>query len=411
MTSSIPELSPEQSATVEALLRRRHPDSDVERIIKKSAESLKSDILPMARLVSIPVANALFGGSTTVSVRGLDDTVTKMLQEGGVGIVSTHYSLADIPLIANLLREWGVNNTYMMGGSNIYRAPVAGLVLEMIFRHSGMIPIRRELLGRAGDSAEGYAYGTLLWNAVHQHASNGSNLVNFWGTGRYRDGVIPNGAYMVVNALASSAKAILPVSVTYEHPAESEQFAKGRAGRSTKALGGAATMINARVRKDTGPAYVAFGMPIVLQKCESDKAAVRKQAAEVHAAVYASLVGNMTLTPTNALATILAMSRSDRTADLRGVQKIFDWFTVLQSSCSLTKAAQEAGVHVSENLRIDDMAKADAFREAYDYFARKGAIRKTPGYTYTFTFGDCHLLGYYANSISGTLKLANVGAK
>ncbi len=380
-----------------SLEMRGYSPEETERIAKDGLASLRATVNPKVQPWAVRVAKliAAVGFSGTPHVSGLENVIAA-LKKGRVGISATHFSYADIPEMFSLFSRQGIENVFYVGGQNVYSVPVVNFLLEPGMRNSGLIPIRRELTetadSEAGSNKEAYFYGILVVNSVAGHLKAGHNVVNYYGTGRYRDGKIPEKNSVVTKGFAEGAQSVVPVRIDYARPPEDTMFALGKGKGKANALQGIIPIIKARLSGDYGQVYITFGEPIPIADDAASRQNPKRAASRLQLAMRDSLVRLGTLTPNSAVGTVLGEGQS---------------FTA-EGLCSyvslLVEKSINAGIRVAPQL--EGHGREEAIRRSIEYFAKKGAIIST--YNNHYELQDRRLLNYYAETIRETLNRFNV---
>jgi glycerol-3-phosphate O-acyltransferase len=341
------------------LVHRRSSEEKLMQLARNYFARMRSAIEPgSVKLTGALAEFAVTQSFSEVHVQGIAEIV-ETLQKGKVAFYSAHFSYYDVGVLPYVFAQHGVSNVYYIGGENVTRIPVLGLIFGPLLRNSGLIQIQRDLKGKK----------LLLSRAVLQAYAaylmqNGFAIHNNAGGGRNRHEVEPVRA-SVSGAVVTDAESVFPMSIVYDIFPEDREFALQPKRGSRSVLDPLLKLVQTLLNKEPyGDVYIAFGKPV-----SRDKYAARYNAEEngslvvkeFEAEVTKAIIRTVTITPTSLLAALL---------DAHGTKALIIDDMQAAAEQMLTELAS-AGSNVAPNLKADPKA---ALAYAASKLEKRGAL-------------------------------------
>lgn len=395
------------NAAKEGLLSKGLPAEQLDIFLLRYYHGMKANLDPFACWLRDKVAwLAITASFSNVHVTGLEK-VAEILKEGKVALISSHFSYADVGIVPFVFARHGIDNVFYEGGENVVAVPVVGAAADLFFTNAGLIKIKRGT-DIIREREKGFLYVAALQAYVSQLLLHGYNVLNFAGKGSHKTGRLEPVDLLVSPSIIQNAHYVVPMAVTYTVVPEDRVFARAFASAGdgngkvngqkagTKSRGRSILDAFALVRlgHGYGDVYVVFGKPIPTEAyaamLQAGNGSRRRVESIFHSDLTEAVKRLVTLTPNNAVAAALLKHQTT------------SWFDVAAYASSLVQKAQQAGVHIAKPLTTLD--SDEALHQAFDYFARKGAVQKTTG-DYNYRIKDASLIAFYANTITATLDL------
>ncbi len=406
-----------QSVHVQSVIQRlgKHgiPKETAEETASKFFHSIRSTHNPAAMFVSMQLSRLylLLSFSNQVKYTGLEK-VLEILEKGKVAVISNHASYGTVGDWFYFFSKNNIRQVYYGTGENVPRESlkltligrpvsfVLSKILDLWIHNSGAIYLKRSVRGKSD------ALFHAVLAAYESHLlQNGAIVHNYTGRGRQKEGFVEQLNLSATPGILEGAEWIVPASVTYGTIPEAVAFSQALAtegkrqkkprenkSQASSIMWALMHVVNWKklldwTDKGYGQVYINFGEPIAATHYAPNGIVTDEEKDFFHSDITSRIVKLVTMTPKSAIAVAL-----------RDTQ-VNDWFKLLAYADSLVQNAQKMGVHVSEDLQGGSYL---ALRDAFDYMAKKGAIRQTSHYTYLIK--DLRLIDFYANTISVTLN-------